>query len=169
MQEEGCKSVILVNLQVGISRLHYSLTSSKIIFRDFKYMNAFEQYFLLYKILEKHLWNSFLLYVEVEIQQLVNEITSFPEVLYKKGDLKNFSKLTDKHKKESSRGVLSKDILKHFAKLTDKHLCLSLFFNKVAGWTPETVRSSYWRCSVKKGVVKKVHRSEATVHRSSTK
>ena len=35
----------------------------------------------------------------VEIQQLVNEISSFPEVLYETGDLKNFSKFTDKHKK----------------------------------------------------------------------
>ena len=26
-----------------------------------------------------------------------------------------------------------KDVLKHFAKFTEKHLCLSLFFNKVAG------------------------------------
>ena len=28
------------------------------------------------------------------------------------------------------------------------------FFNKVAGWKPETVRSSRWRCSVKQGVLK---------------
>ena len=41
----------------------------------------------------------FLLYVDVEFGQLVNEISSFPEVLCKRGDLKNFSKFTDKHKK----------------------------------------------------------------------
>ena len=52
----------------------------------------------------------------VEIRQLVNEISSFPEVLYKRGDLKKFSKFTDKHK-QSARGVLSKDVLKIFAKL----------------------------------------------------
>ena len=40
-----------------------------------------------------------------EIGQLVNEISSFLEVLYKRGDLKNFSKFTDKHKKQSSGGV----------------------------------------------------------------
>ena len=35
----------------------------------------------------------FLLYLVFEILQLVHEISSFPEVLYKIGDLKNFSKL----------------------------------------------------------------------------
>ena len=67
-----------------------------------------------------------LLYVVVEIRQLVNEISSFLEVLYKKGHLKNFAKFTDKHKKQSSGGVLSKDVLENFAKFTDKYLCPSL-------------------------------------------
>ena len=49
----------------------------------------------------------------VEIQQLVNEISSFPEVLHKRGDLKNFSKFKDKHKNQSSGGVLSKDVTKN--------------------------------------------------------
>ena len=89
----------------------------------------------------------------VEILQFVHEISSFPEVLYKGGDLKNFSKFTDKHKKQSSGGVLSKRVLKNFAKFTDKHLCRSLLFNKVAGWKPETVRSRQWRYSVKKGAL----------------
>ena len=57
-------------------------------------------------MLEKHLWNTFLLCVVVEIRQLINEISSFPETLYKKGDLKNF---TGKHKKQSPGGVLSKE------------------------------------------------------------
>ena len=52
--------------------------------------------------------------------------------------------------------IPSKDVLKDFAKFTDKHLCPSLFFNKVAGWKAETVRSSYWRCSVKKVFLKGV-------------
>ena len=82
---------------------------------------------------------------------------NFPEVLCKRGDLKNLSKFTDKHKKQSSAGVLSKDVFKNFAKFTEKHICRSLFFNKVAGWKPETVRSSLWRCSVKKVVLKKMH------------
>ena len=46
-------------------------------------------FFFLYKMLEKRLWNTFLLYVVVKIRQLVNEISSFPEVPYKRGDLKN--------------------------------------------------------------------------------
>ena len=84
----------------------------------------------------------------IEIRKLVNEISSFPEVLCERGDLKNFSKFTDKQKKQSTRGALSKDVLKNFAKFRDKHLCSSLFFNKAAGWKPETVRSNHWRCSV---------------------
>ena len=38
-------------------------------------------------------------------------------MLYKKGVLKNFSKFTNKHKKQSSEGVLSKNVLKNLAKL----------------------------------------------------
>ena len=55
----------------------------------------------------------------VEILQFVHEISSFPEVLYKTGDLNNFSKSTDKRKKQSFGGVLSKDNLKTFAKFTE--------------------------------------------------
>ena len=39
-------------------------------------------------------------------------------VLYKRGVLKNFSKFSNKHKEQSSEGVLSKDVLKNFEKLT---------------------------------------------------
>ena len=53
----------------------------------------------------------------VEILQLVHEISSLP---YKKDVLKNFSKFTGKHKKQSSGGFLSKDVLKKFAKFTEK-------------------------------------------------
>ena len=67
-------------------------------------------------MLEKHLLNNFLLYLLVEILQLVHEISSFPEVFYEKGVLKNFSKLTDKNKKQSFGGVPSKDV-KMFLKL----------------------------------------------------
>ena len=95
-------------------------------------------------MLEKHLWNSFLLYLQVQILQLVQEISNFPEVLYKRGVLKNFSKFTNKHKKQWYTGILSKDVLKNFTKLTEKHLCRSLFFDRVPDWKPETVRS---RCS----------------------
>ena len=44
----------------------------------------------------------------------------------------------------------------NFEIFTEKQFCWSVFFNKVAGWTPETVCSSLWRCSVKKGVLKNV-------------
>ena len=84
-------------------------------------------------MLEKHMWNTCLLYVVVEIWQLVNEISSFPEVLYKGCDLKNFSKFTDKQKKQWIGGFLTKDVLKNFSKFTDKHLRPSLLFNKAAG------------------------------------
>ena len=90
----------------------------------------------------------------VEILQLVHEISSFSEVLYKRDVLKNFLKFTDKLKKQSSGSALSKYILRNFAKFTEKHLCWNLFFNNVAGWKPETVRISHWRCSVKEGVLK---------------
>ena len=60
----------------------------------------------------------FLLYLVVEILQFVHKVSSFPEALYKRGVLKNFSKFSDKYKKQSSGGVLSKDVLKNFAELT---------------------------------------------------
>ena len=68
---------------------------------------------------EKHLRNSFSLYLVVEILQLAHEMNSFPEVLYKRGVLKNLSKFSDKHKRQSSGGVLSKDVLKNFAKFAE--------------------------------------------------
>ena len=46
----------------------------------------------------------------------MHEISSFSEVLYGRGVLKNFSKFTDKLKKQSSRGVLSKDDLQNSQK-----------------------------------------------------
>ena len=100
-------------------------------------------------MLKKHLGNSFSLWLLVDILQLLDEISSFSEVLYKRGALKNLSKFTDKIKKQSSGGVLSKGVLKNFAKFIEKHLCWNLFFNKVPGWKPEAVRSNHWRCSGK--------------------
>ena len=41
-------------------------------------------------------------------------------MLYKRGVLKNFSKFTDKHKKQLSGGVLSKDVLKNLEKSQKK-------------------------------------------------
>ena len=48
--------------------------------------------------------------------QLVHEISSLPEMLYKRGDVKN-SRITDKHKRQSSGGALLKDV-KNFSKFT---------------------------------------------------
>ena len=62
-------------------------------------------------------------------------------MLYEGSVLKNFSKLTDKHKKQSSGGVLSK--------FTEKHLFRSFIFNKAAAWKPETSGSSHWRCFIR--------------------
>ena len=85
----------------------------------------------------------FLLYLVVEILQLVHEISSFPEVLYKRCELKNFSSFTDEHKKQPFGSVLSKDVLKNFGKFKEKSFCWSLIFNKVEGWKPETVRNNH--------------------------
>ena len=63
-------------------------------------------------MLEKYLRNSFSLHLLLEILQLAHEISSFSEVLYKRGVLKNFSKFTDKLKKQSPGAVLSKDAFK---------------------------------------------------------
>ena len=52
-------------------------------------------------------------------------------MLYQTDDLKNFSKVADKHKKQSSGCVLPKDVPKNFAKFTDKHLFPNLFFIKL--------------------------------------
>ena len=76
----------------------------------------------------------FLLYLVVKILQLVYEASSFPEVLYKISDLKNFSKLqANTRSSHPEKDVLQKDILKNFAKITKKRLCWSLSFNKAAG------------------------------------
>ena len=79
-------------------------------------------------MLEKHSWNSFLLYLVFEILELVREINSFQEVLYKRGVPRNFSKLSDKHKKLSSGGILSKDVLKNFVKFTEKTIFARVYF-----------------------------------------
>ena len=49
-------------------------------------------------MLEKQLWNRFLLHLVIETLQLVHEVSCFPQVLYKRGVLKNFLKFTEKHK-----------------------------------------------------------------------
>ena len=88
-----------------------------------------------------------------QFSKLVHEIISFQGVLYEKGVLKNFSKLAEKHKKQSSGGVLSKNA--KFCKICRKTSLPESLFNNVVGWKPETVRSSHWRCSIKQDFLKK--------------
>ena len=49
-------------------------------------------------------------------------------MLYKRGVLKNFSNFSDKHKEQSSGGVLSKDALKIFVKFTEKSIIAGVTF-----------------------------------------
>ena len=73
----------------------------------------------------------------VEILPVVHKNSSFPEVLFKRSVLKNVLEFTDKHKKQSSGGVLSKGkyVLAKVCKIHKKTSEVS-FFNKGAGWKP---------------------------------
>ena len=108
-----------------------------------------------YKILEKHLWNSFLLYLVVQILQLVHKIAisqrcSLKEVFWKTSQNSQINTRSSHPEVFCQKKRCSKNL----ATFTAKHLFRSLFLNKVASWKPETFRSSYWRCSVKKGALK---------------
>ena len=65
----------------------------------------------------------FVLYLVVEILQLVHEISSFPEVPYQRSDLESFSKFTG----AVARMRFVEDILENLAKFTDKHLARTSF------------------------------------------
>ena len=53
-----CERIFLVNLLAGISQRYYELTSSNYFSRDFIKWTPSNGYFsLLYKMLEKYLWN----------------------------------------------------------------------------------------------------------------
>ena len=54
-------------------------------------------------------------------------------VFWMRSSEKLLSKFTDKHKKQWSAGILSKDVFKNFAKLTQKHLCWSPFLIELQG------------------------------------
>ena len=72
--------VFFVNLQVGISQLHYRLTSLHKQFSGklskWTHLNGY--FSILCKMLEKHLWNSFLQYFVVEILQFLHKIAVSP-------------------------------------------------------------------------------------------
>ena len=104
---------------------------------------------------EKHLWNSFLLYLVVENLQLVHEIAaswrgSIKEVFWKT------SQTLQINTKNSHPGVLcqKRRCSKTFGKFTEKYLCRSLFLNKFADSKLKTFRSSHCRCSAKQGALK---------------
>ena len=63
-------------------------------------------------------------------------------MLYKRSDLENFSKFTDKDKKQSSRVALSKDVLKNFVKFTDKHQSQSLLI-KLVQWPKQDFKVDF--------------------------
>ena len=110
---------------------------------------------ILFKMLEKHLWNSFLLYLVVENLQLSHEI-----VVSWRCSVKECSKKLLKIYRQTQEAAIQrcsikgKYVLKNFVKFTEKHFRQSLFFNKVGGWKPETFRNSHWRYSVKQGALK---------------
>ena len=50
------------------------------------------------------------------------------------------------HRSSRPEVLCRKGVLRNFAKLTGKHLCRSLFFNKVAGLRPGTLlKNKLWR------------------------
>ena len=78
-----------------------------------------------------------------------NSATCTWNKLFPRGALKNrwsekLLKITCKHKKQSSGGVLQKDAHKNFAKLTEKPLYWSLFLIKLQFWGP--ARKLQHRC-----------------------
>ena len=104
----------------------------------------------------------------VEILQFVHEISSFPEVLCKGGDLKNFSKFTDKHKKQSSGGVLSKRVLKILQNSQINIFAGVYFFIKLQGGNLKLSEAANGGILSKKVLFKRrTGISERAVHRSS--
>ena len=91
----------------------------------------------------------------VEVVQLVDKIAVSPRCSIKEVFWKT-SHNSQINTRSSHPEVFCqrKDVLQNVAKFTEKHLFRSLFFNKVASWKPETIRSSHWRCSVKQGALK---------------
>ena len=69
--------------------------------------------------------------------------------------MKNFSELQVNTRSSYREVFCEKMFLKILQISQKKRLCWSPFYNKAAGWKPETVRSSHWKCFVKKGVLKK--------------
>ena len=93
----------------------------KVSFKILTITNGYMSF--LYKMLEKHLWHSFLLFGGWN-----SATCTWNNVLYRRVVLQTVSKFSDKHKKQSSGGVLSKDVLKNFVKFTEKNIFAGFFF-----------------------------------------
>ena len=94
---------------------------------------GFGYFSFLYKMLEKHLWNSFLQYLMVEILQLLHEISSFPRGAIKEVFWKTQNSQINTRSSHPEVFYQKKRCSWNFAKFTEKHLYRSLFLNKVAG------------------------------------
>ena len=77
-------------------------------------------------------------------------------MLYKRNFLKNFSKFTHKHKKQSSGGVLSKEkMFSNILQNSQKNIFAGVsFLIKLQAGNLKTFRSSHWRCFVTQGALK---------------
>ena len=118
------------------SRNFIRLTSHKQFSGILRKLTPSNGYFSnLYKMLEKHRWNRFLLYLVVEILQLAHKVVVSPRCSIKKVFWKT-SQNSQINTRSSHRrcSVKRKDVLKDFAKFVEKHLSRSHFFIKVAGW-----------------------------------
>ena len=117
------------------------LTSSQIAFRDFKCLLSLTSssgYLpLLFQMLEKHLWNSFLLYLVAKILHLLHEISSFQRCSIKEVIWKTYQNYQINRRRSSHPEVFyQKMFLKFWQNSQKKRLYWSLPFNKVAGWKP---------------------------------
>ena len=82
------------------------------------------------------------------------------QAVSQKGSIKEVFWKTSQNSQISTRSshpevfCQKKRVLQDFAKFTEKQFCRIVFFNTVAGWKLESVRTSHWRCSVKQGILK---------------
>ena len=96
-----------------------------------------------YKMLEKHLWNSLLLYLPVEILQLVNDMSSFSGVIYKKSVPKNFSKLTKTNTRSRNLQVFCQKMLLKILQNSRKNIFGGVsFLIKLQFWGPAIIEKT---------------------------
>ena len=110
-----------------------------------------------------------LLYLVVEILQLVHEISSFPEVLYKIGDLKNFSKL-QVNTRSSHPEVFCKKMFLKILQISQKNVFVGVpFIIKLQAGNLKLSEAATGNVLLKKVFLKRrTGVSEPAVHTSST-